>query len=520
MYKTFIKQIAGLQIILGAVMAIPIVVALVYGEWYSLLGFLLSSVITATLGYLGYNLLKNSEEPQQKHALAIAALGWLMVVVFGALPFIMIAYLTPLEVMNGFIPAGATYDASSLINFRNPLHAIFESCSGFTTTGLTMSYNEPSVGKSVLFYRSLSNWIGGAGFIVMALAVFRPLPGVGSVALYGSEASGVKLQATVFQTARSIWKAYVTVSLICFAYILVGTFIILPDYPISDNIFDAINHTMAALSTGGFSPLDDSIMGYNSLNMEMLMIPPMLIGGFSLPLFYRMLFLKQYKLLLTDIQSRALFFSCIIGSIGLSLFLMRSTSVAAPWREGVFQYISAITTTGWQTSNIGDWDNASILLIVFTAMIIGGCYGGTVGGVKIIRVLILQKGLFWQVNKVFMSNNSIKSVKFNNKILLPEEMNSELSKAAIFVLVYLVFVFISTLMTVLLTLPDFTLSDAIFEAASAQGTVGLSTGITDPSMSPILETIYIVQMLAGRLEIIPVLLLVRVIILGTKSKII
>jgi len=121
---------------------------------------------------------------------------------------------------------------------------------------------------------------------------------------------------------------------------------------------------------------------------------------------------------------------------------------------------------------------------------------------------------------VRMPDEFIKSVKFNNRLLLPDEMNSELAKAGLFTLIYIMFVFISTIATLFFMGPDFSLADAIFESASAQGTVGLSTGITDPSMSPVLEWIYIIQMWAGRIEIIPVLVLLRVLLFGTKPRII
>ncbi|MBC7885746.1 MAG: TrkH family potassium uptake protein, partial [Saprospiraceae bacterium] len=162
----------------------------------------------------------------------------------------------------------------------------------------------------------------------------------------------------------------------------------------------------------------------------------------------------------------------------------------------------------------------SILFIVSAAMIVGGCAGGTVGGIKVIRALLLQKGLRWHISKIFLSKNAIKNVKFNHNILLPEQMNAELARAGIFVLIYLLFVFIGTCITVYYMGDKFTLADAIFESASAQATVGLSTGITDPSMSPVLESVYIIQMWAGRLEIIPILVLFRVLIYGTAPRII
>ncbi len=519
MYRTFVKQIASLQILVGIVMLIPSVIAVIYQEWYSLVGFVIAGFCTTLLGTVVYKLLKNTREPEYKHSLAIAALGWLTIMLFGALPYFIIAWITPYEIMQAFVPPGFDYQ-SSLLNFRNPLHALFESTSAFTTTGLTMAYNEPSVGKTILFYRSFSQWIGGAGFIVMGLAIFRRIPGQGAVLLYGSESSGTKLRTNVIQTARSIWKVYLLVTSIMVVYIFLGTLIILPDYPLSENIFDAINHAMTGQSTGGFSTLDDSIAGYQSIEMEMLFILPMLLGGLSIPFYFRLIFLKEIDELWNDIQTRAMIIASLVGGIGLSLMLFNSKIVSNPFREGVFQFVSALTTTGWQTSDIGQWDDISILIIVATAMVVGGSAGGTVGGIKIIRALLLQKGLFWHVNKVFMSKNTVKTVKLDGRILLPKEMNAELARAGIFTLIYLLFVFASTLCTLFFMHGDFTLADAIFESASAQGTVGLSSGITDPSMSSVLEVVYIIQMWAGRIEIIPILILLRVILFGTKPKVI
>lgn len=514
-----IKQIASLQIILGIVILIPCVVAILYEEWYSFFGFAISSIITTGFGFICFRLFQKTEEPQYKHSLAIAAMGWLAILIFGAIPYYVVAWITPLDVMQQFVPKGMEY-TSSLEFFRNPLHAIFESTSAFTTTGLTMAYHEPSIGRTLNFYRHFSQFIGGAGFIVMSLAIFHRIPGQGDMLLYGSEASGTKLRTNVIQTARAIWKIYLLITLIVFLLLCIGTLIILPDYPIAEAIFDSINHAMAGQSTGGFSNLDDSIATYKSPAMEWLYIFPMIIGGFSLPFLYRFIIVGQYSLIWKDIQARALIIATIVGGLVLTLLLYKAAIVPAPIREGFFQFATALTTTGWQTSNIGAWDDLSILFIVAAAMITGGSAGGTVGGIKIIRTLLLQKGLRWHINKVFFSKNTIKAVKFDNKILLPEEMNAELSKAGLFTLIYIIFIFVSTFFTAMLMPDNFTLADAIFESASAQGTVGLSTGITDPGMSPYLETIYIIQMWAGRIEIIPILVLMRIILFGSSPKII
>ncbi len=125
--------------------------------------------------------------------------------------------------MNQFIPHDAAYNFSSLMYFRNPLHCFFESMSAYTTTGLSMAVHEPSVGKGVLFYRSFAQWVGGAGFIVMVLAVFKQTSGKSAMLLYGSESSGEKLRPRVIDTARAIWKVYLILTVFSAIYLIIGT---------------------------------------------------------------------------------------------------------------------------------------------------------------------------------------------------------------------------------------------------------------------------------------------------------
>ncbi len=517
MVKTIVKQIGSLLKILGIIELIPSLVAAIYGEWYSAGGFVLSGIIIFCLGVSLNLLFTNAEEPRHTQALIIASSAWLVLTFFGGLPFFIIARITPLEVMNAFIPQDANYNFSSLVYFKKPIHCFFESMSAYTTTGLTMTVHEPSVGKGVLFYRHFAQWIGGAGFVVMVLAIFKQQSGKSSLLLYGSESSIEKLKPRIIDTARAIWKVYLVLTVFSALYLITGTYLILPNYPIGENIFDSVNHAMAGQSTGGFSTLDDSIAGYHSAKMEMLYLLPMILGSFSIPFFYKVIYERKISEFWKDAQTRSLIVAFIVGSIIQSVLLFRAQIVPTPVREGIFQFISGMSTTGWQTSNIGIWDWKSILFIVAFAMFIGGASGATVGGTKMIRAIVIKKGVFWQINKTFFSENTIRKVKINRKSLLSEEMNEEFTKAAAFAILFFLLIIISAFLTTYLTDDQFRFTDALFESASAQATVGLSTGITDPSMSTSLEIIYIVQMWAGRLEIFPVLTLFRALIVGWPS---
>src|SRR5512133_192745 len=317
-YLIILKETGNLLWMLGLVLIFPAIVSALYKEWYSVTGFILSALITIAFGQALRYLNRNADEPHFNNALIIVAFGWLLATIMGGLPFFIIAYITPTDVLKEFVPIAVSYD-SSLLYFRNPLHCFFESMSAYTTTGLTMVVHEPSVGKGVLFYRSFAQWIGGAGFVILALAVLNPGSGRSSLLMYRSEATGIKLKPKLIETTRGIWKAHFLITLFSTVYLIIGTMLILPDYPIADNLFDSVNHAMAGQSTGGFSTLDDSIATYKSPMMDILYILPMALGSFSLPFFYRVIFLRRISEFWKDIQTRGLIISYIAGGVILAL---------------------------------------------------------------------------------------------------------------------------------------------------------------------------------------------------------
>ncbi len=517
--KMILKQTGGLFIILGVTFILPFIVSILYKEFYTATAFACSSIISTGTGFILHKVIHTQREPLYRHALFLAAMGWLSIAVMGSLPFIITAWITPMKIATEFIPAGQHY-ISSLYNFRNPMHAIFESMSGFTTTGLTMSVHEPSIGKGLLFYRHFIQWLGGAGFVVLTISIIKQPNGKSSYLLYNAESSGERLKTTIIETARSIWKVYTILTLFCFVFLFLGIYFILPQYRISDNIFDAINHAMAGMSTGGFSTLDNSIAEYQNRWAEILLLFPMILGSLSLPFYVRVLNLKQYNQIWKDLQTKSLLIFFVVGSIILSFMLLIAGTISEPFRVGIFQFVSALSTTGWQTSDVHTWDSASVVYISIAGMVVGGALGATVGGVKIIRVLILFKGLFWRIGNYFKSEESVKVTTINNKRLLPDEMNRELASVSTFVFIYLIFLLLGTMIGYYTMEQGYTLKDSLFESASAQGTVGLSCGITNPDMSPVLEITYFFQMWMGRLEIIPVLVFFRTILLGTKPRVI
>lgn len=501
-----LRDIGALQIVLSSGMLLSLLVSLLYGEHYSALSLLAAAVVTAAFGMLAYGSCRSAGEPKRRHAMVIAGAGWLVSAIFGAFPFLFAAYLTPPEVAQALVPAGESYQ-SSLIYFRNPLHALFESMSAYTTTGLTMAVHEPSIGHGLLFYRSIAQWIGGAGVIVLSLAIIPRPRAIGELELYQSETTGMKLRPNIIGTARAIWKVYSSVTLLVTLYLFVATLIILPDYGWWPSLFDAINHAMTAQSTGGFSTLDDSIAGYRSYAMEVVHIPPMILGAISIPLFYTFLHERDLRVFWRDAQFRLMILLFIVVTPFLVLLLGDTKAVSDPFREGIFQFVSAVSTTGWQTSNIGDWKDPAVLMLAWGAMITGGAAGATVGGIKLIRTYIILRAVGWRIRKVFLPVEAVVPFRVGDRCLGSEDMQREVGDATVFSLLYLLILGVSTIIVVHYMGPNFTLADALFESISAQSTVGLSSGITDPGMPATIELLFIFQMWVGRLEIFPVIVL-------------
>ena len=516
-FRVVARDVGALQVLIAGGMLLSLLVSLLYGETYTALGFLMGAAVTGAAGGLAYTTCREASEPQRRHALIIAGAGWFVTAAFGALPFLIVAYLTPPDVARAFLPAGEGY-ASSLVHFRSPLHAFFESMSAYTTTGLTMAVHEPSIGRGLLFYRSLGQWIGGAGVIVLSLAIIPRPRAMGGLELYQSETAGRKLRPSIVGTTRAIWKVYIGLTLVSALYLVVTTLLVLPEYGLADIVFDAVNHALTAQSTGGFSTLDDSIAGYGSYWMEVIHILPMTMGAVSIPLYYALLRSRDVRVLWQDVQFRSML--VLFGSVTplLTFVLVGGAGVAEPFREGLFQVVSAVSTTGWQTSSIGDWPDSAVLVLAWGAMLVGGAAGATVGGIKIIRAYLLTRAAGWRIRKVFLPAQAVVPFRVADRALSSDEMQREVADAAVFAFLYLAILLAGTGITAHLMGPDFTLSDAIFEAASAQGTVGLSAGITDPAMPTGIELTFIFQMWVGRLEIFPVIVLLRALTLGSLGR--
>ena len=504
---TISRDVGRILEALGGVVLASILVTLVWGEFYAVPAMMVAGVVPLGIGILLRRRFSDADPPGKLHGMMVAATGWAAVGVFGSLPFLLIAWTIAIDPAGLGAPDLTGRAASTVAAFQHPLNALFESMSGFTGTGLTMTDNEAALPRTLQWWRTIIEWVGGVGVIVLTTAILAR-PGSGSLTLYESEARSEKIHPSIVSTVRTIWWIFI---LFTFTSILILWLAGMP-------MWGAINHGMTGLATGGFSITDNSIATYDSALIDFALLPVMVLGSIAFPIHYLML-RGDLTNVYTDLQTRWMFGFFGAGSALLtSIIYLRGTydSLFAAVRYGLFQFVSAMSCTGFQTAvdstnvALGRWPTGAQLTITF-GMVVGGAAGSTAGGIKLIRLATLLKGVWFRIVDVFYPETAVRRLRINNRRLTETEASQEFEEAAIIGLLWLLSV-VAGIAVLLAVLPTgaYTLENIIFEVATAQGNVGLSAGITGPASLPALgKVMFLFNMWIGRLEIIPVLVLLR-----------
>lgn len=502
-FETIARDLGRILQALSGLIFVPLLIALIWREYYTLPALVIAGVIPLAIGRALSQFANEDAKVGKLHGMIIAAAGWFLVALFGSLPFYLIAWTVALDPTVLVVPDAV--DTPTLAAFTNPLNSFFESMSGFTGTGLTMTDDETVLPRTLQWWRSFSEWIGGVGVIVLTTAILAR-PGSGSLTLYESEAREEKIHPSIVSTVRTIWWIFL---LFTFLSIIVLWLAGMP-------IWHAINHGMTGLSTGGFSITDASIGAYDSVVIDFALIPIMILGGIAFPVHYLIL-QGELENFYTDLQTRWFFGFLAVGTALLTTILaIRGPydSVFAAFRYGAFQFVSALSCTGFQTAgDLGpEWPVQAQLAVAF-AMSIGAAAGSTVGGIKLIRVATFIKGTMFRIRGVFYPDTVVRRFKLDGRTLTDEEAAREIEEAAIISFLWVLFLSVGTVVLLTVVPPwaegTFTLQNVIFEVTSAQGNVGLSSGITGPNMPTPAKIMFLFNMWIGRLEIIPVMVLLR-----------
>jgi len=493
--QIILRDLGLLVPVVGIMAFLSLVVPLVFNEPFAFLPLGITTVVSLGLGICLYLPFRNAGETKLRHGMIIASFGWLLVAALGSLPFVLTALFAQRSGVG----------SATLFYFKDPACAFFEAVSGYTGTGLTMAARADLLPKTLQWWRSFTEWIGGMGVIVLMLAILAgPRPGSGAHSLYYAEARGEKIHPSILSTLRTMWWIF-----------LLYTFIsVVSLWGAGMPIWDAINHAMTGISTGGFSVTDSSMASYNSVAIELVLLPIMLFGAISFAVHYELM-RGRGKILGQDFQSRWLL---IMVTVGIALLALENGLVLGPLRalrDSAFQFVSAMTCTGFQTANIGSW-SATAKLLLAGGMVVGGAAGSTAGGIKVIRMLILMKGVGWRFRRIVSPRGAIVPFRIGPTVVNEEDVGQRLEDAALITFLWLIFLVGGVIVLLHASPPQFTLSDVIFEVASAQGNVGLSVGITGPTIPTLSKLILCFNMWVGRLEIIPILMLVRSLFLGVQ----
>jgi trk system potassium uptake protein len=460
-------------------------VAAAWGEWDMIIPFAGAGGIALAIAAALYFPLRGGAEAQLKHGLVIAAIGWLLVALLGGIPFLLSSIASSNEAAAVFSDYG---------------NAVFEAMSGFTTTGLSVVSRPEELPHTLQWWRSFSQWIGGIGIIVMVLG-FIPMPIRAGRGLFFAERE-TKIHPSITATIRTMWWIYLL-------YTFVGVILL---WGVGMGMWDAINHSMTALATGGFSTASTNMGNYPGWGVRLVVLVLMLLGAMSFVTHYDLLRGARVNFRTNFHQTRWLVLLC--GSIAVVLLLENLRSGAAvssgAW---LFQAVSAATTTGFQTESLASWSEASKLVLVI-AMFIGGAAGSTAGGIKVMRAAVLLRGMGWWLNKTISSPQRVLGFRIGGEKLSPEDANARVQGAAVMFFAWLVCTLVGTLVLMHFVPEEFTMADSLFEVVSAQSTVGLSVGITSAEMSLVAKIVLILNMWMGRLEVLPVLVMFRALFRG------
>lgn len=468
--------IIGAVIGAGGVTMLPAaLVSLAYGEGETAVGIMLAAAITMGLGWLLWRRFGKAGVITTKEAFASVGLAWIALSAFGALPYLL------------------TEAIPSVTN------AFFETASGFTTTGASVVPDPAELPKGILFWRSTTQWVGGMGVIVLSIAIL-PLLGAGGVHLARAESPGHqpdRLTPRFRETAKRLWLLYAAITVVQVVLLWLGDM----------DLFEAVNHSFATMSTGGFGVRADSIGGYSAYSQWVITLF-MFIAGASFTVHYRALrdplaYRRSPEFLL---YAAICLVAIVVVAGGL---LGPGVDVGTSIRDASFTVMSIITTTGFATADFAEWRPALQILIV-GLMFIGGMAGSTAGGVKVFRIGILTKAARADVKRL-VHPRGVFVVRFGKETLRDDVVEGIQS-------FFLFYMFIFMTGTFLLSFVDanvaeeLDLSTTASAVASALGNIGPGLGDVGPISNYLTipapgRWLLAFLMIVGRLEIFPVALL-------------
>jgi trk system potassium uptake protein TrkH len=458
---------------LGVVSLLPFLVLIIFGEWTLILPMAAAPVVFILLGYVISHIpFQEDFEPSPSVTIAAIALSWLAIALIGALPFVFGLHMSYVD-------------------------SVFEAMSGWTGTGFTMITSLDTTPKTLLFWRSFTQWIGGIGIIVFGISLRRKTR-ISLFRLYRAEGREEELVSAYVSSSRRIWMIYLVLT---FAF---TGLIMLAGIP----LWDSLNLVMVAIATGGFTLHAGSLGYYNNPLLEALLVPVMLAGAIPFKVFFFLYHGKVIKMLRDPIV-RILLLIALVGSVitSLDLFIFGNLPITEAFRQGVFIAVSGLSTCGLQNSNPHYW-TAIPIAVVAMMMFIGGAMGSSAGGVKVNRVMLVYDGVKWWFRRFFVSSRVLIPLRSRGHTLSQENSELAISKNLLVIAMYALTIFTATIVTLHLYITSFRLEEVVFELVSALSNVGLTVGFISVASPISIKWIFILLMWLGRIEIVPVIIII------------
>ncbi|MFQ5671994.1 MAG: TrkH family potassium uptake protein [Nitrospinales bacterium] len=479
--KAVFNVVGILLILLAAILLLPVGVSLYYrqaaldGYFSETAAFSLTLAVALATGLGLWKFLPSGVETlRDREGFVIVSFSWISISLFGALPY----YLS------GVCPEF--------------IDAYFESMSGFTTTGATILRDIDPLPRGILFWRNLTQWLGGMGIIMLSLAIF-PALGIGGFHLFKAEVPGggavERMQPRLAETAKILWKVYLT---------LTGIEILLLRFG-GMGWFDAVCHTFSTVATGGFSPHTASVAAFNSIYIESVIILFMLLGGINFALHYQTI-RGDFKRVHQNPELR--FYLSLIGlGVAFATFGLwwaeAETSLPAALRRASFQIVSINTTTGFVTDDYNAWPGF-LRLCMLGIMMVGGCVGSTSGSLKVIRILVIFKVIIRELQKL-VRPRGVFHVKVGGKTVKQEHILNMIGLTGLYLGVFFICALLLSLMGLDLTTAVSASTASLFNIGPGLGAVGAMGNYAD--LPHLAKTVVIFCMFMGRLEIYGVMML-------------
>jgi len=467
---------------LGFVSLVPFVVLAIFQEWYLLLPMASAPLVFLGIGYLLTRAPTHDFEPPVSMVLVAIAITWFLIALVGALPF-----------MFGL---GMSYT-----------DGVFEAMSGWTSTGFTMLTSVDLAPKTLLFWRSFMQWIGGIGIIAFGISMHRKGP-VSLFMIFRSEGKPEDLMPNIRSTGWRMWKIYIFLTCIFTGLVM------LAGIP----LWDALNLVMVAIATGGFTLHSAGLAYYNNPLLEVLLIPVMFAGAIPFKLYF-LLYRGKIDALFRDKTIQLLILIALVGSaiVSFELYLFHSLPPLTALRQGVFVSVSGLCTCGFQNADLHLW--AAIPLAVISLLVfIGGAMGSMAGGIKVNRVALAYEGVRWWFRRFFVSSRVIVPFRYEGRMLSREMSEMEISKNMLVIALYVFTIFISAILCLHLYITMFRLDEVLFECISALSNSGITVGFITVASPLAIKWIFIILMWLGRLEVVPVIIMAMGIAKGIKHE--